>query len=529
LALAEQAFHLKCPHCGIAIQLVQAQPQEVTCQNCGSTFHLEPKADTEFQPGALPRQIGPFEVLEILGRGAFGTVYKARDSELDRIVALKVPRAGYFSTAEEEERFLREARSAARLSHPNIVPVHQVSHEQGLPYIVSDFIDGRTLADLLAGPRPSFRETAELIAQLAEALEYAHGQKVIHRDIKPGNILIDQSGRPHLTDFGLARRDEGEITVTLKGQILGTPAYMAPEQAAGEQGQVDSRSDEYSLGVVFYELLTGELPFRGNKRMLLYQVQHEEPRPPRKLNDGIPRDLETICLKAMAKEPTRRYPTAGELAEDLRRYLKGEPIQARPVGKGERLWRWCRRNPVVACLAGSLAVVVVGALFGLTMLWLRAEERRGDAERAQEQTRRQKERADQNLARARQAVHDYLTKTAADPRLRAADFVALRRELLATAIPFFEEFVMQQADDEVLEAEQARAFGELAFARREMGQLDQALAETEKALAIFSRLALAHPNEASHLANMESVMTNSAVCSGNWVDMRKPRKPTAML
>src|SRR5262249_20195516 len=151
------------------------------------------------------------------------------------------------------------------------------------------------------GSRPSYREAAELLAQLADALDYAHRQRVIHRDIKPGNILLDRAGRPHLTDFGLARRDEGEITVTLQGQVLGTPAYMSPEQAAGEAHRLDGRSDVYSLGVVLYELLTGELPFRGNKRMLLHQVLHDEPRPPRNLHDGIPRDLETICLKALAK------------------------------------------------------------------------------------------------------------------------------------------------------------------------------------------------------------------------------------
>ena len=272
--------------------------------------------------GSGSAAIGRFQILELLGRGAFGEVYKARDPQLDRFVAVKIPRAEYFTTPEEGHRFLREARSAAGLRHPGIVQVHEIAHQGNLPYIVSDYIEGLTLADLISGGRPAFRESAELVAQLADALDYAHRQKVIHRDIKPSNILsfppLGRGGQggslgqtssataqftPYLTDFGLARRDEGEITVTIDGQVLGTPAYMSPEQAAGDHAKVDGRSDVYSLGVVLYELLSGELPFRGNRRMLLHQVLNDEPRPPRTLNDQIPRDLETICMKAMAKEP----------------------------------------------------------------------------------------------------------------------------------------------------------------------------------------------------------------------------------
>jgi WD40 repeat protein/serine/threonine protein kinase len=296
-------------------------------------------------------------VLQLLGRGAFGTVYKAHDPQLDVNVALKVPRAGYFGSREEEERFLREARSAARLKHPNIVQVHDVASDRGVPFIVSGFVDGATLSDTIATGLPDYRETAELVAQMADALDYAHGEGVIHRDIKPANILIDADGRPHITDFGLAHRDEGEVTVTLDGQILGTPAYMSPKQAAGEHQNVDARTDVYSLGVVLYELLTGELPFRGNHRMLLHQVLNDDPRPPRSLEDSTPRDLETICLKAMAKEPDRRFQTARDMADDLRRWLNDEPIRARRVGNLERFSRLCQRNPVVVCL--TILIVIV--------------------------------------------------------------------------------------------------------------------------------------------------------------------------
>jgi serine/threonine protein kinase/WD40 repeat protein len=368
---------------------------------CGSTFQRESKEP--IAPIApMPSRLGRFLLQEVVGRGSFGIVFRAHDTELDRTVAIKVPRLGTLTDAEEVDRFLREARSAAQLRHPGIVAVHDAGNADGTCYLVSEFVQGQTLADFLATSRFTPRESARLLAAVADALHYAHQQGVVHRDVKPSNILLSRTTdtsrssadalagpyTPHLMDFGLAKREVGEHTLTLEGQVLGTPAYMSPEQAGGEAHRVDGRSDVYSLGVVLYQLLTGELPFRGNLRMLMYQVVHEDPRPPRSLNDQLPRDLETICLKAMAKEPSRRYATAGEMADDLGRFLSGEPIRARPRSRWERGLRFAKRHPALVAATGITLVAAVSLLGG--GLWYNtrlrhalstAENRRKDSER----------------------------------------------------------------------------------------------------------------------------------------------------
>jgi tRNA A-37 threonylcarbamoyl transferase component Bud32/tetratricopeptide (TPR) repeat protein len=359
-------MHLICPHCQNPIELIEETPsEEVVCPSCGSSFHL---ASGSLQQATIShdwgsRHLGRFELLQLLGTGAFGTVWKARDPQLDRTIALKIPRTGGLGTQADRDRFLREARAAAQLRHDSIVAVHEIGEHEGQPYIVSDFVDGINIAEWLSAKKPTFREAAAWVAEVADALQYAHDRGVIHRDIKPSNLILDVGGRLHVMDFGLAKRDAGEITMTHDGQILGTPAYMAPEQIE-KAHQVDGRADVYALGVVLYRLLTGELPFRGTTRMLLHQVLHDEPKRPRRLNDRIPRDLETICLKCLEKEPHHRYRTALALAEDLHRFLRGRPILARPIAAWERAWKWARRWPWAAAALSLVAFLLVLLLGG---------------------------------------------------------------------------------------------------------------------------------------------------------------------
>ena len=322
------------------------------------------------------RRIGKYQLLEEIGRGTAGVVYRGLDMELDREVSVKVQRSRELCSSEALERFIREAQNLARLQHPNIVTLYDAGQIDGHAYLVCGYVAGNTLADRLAVDNCTTEQGVEWVAQIADAAHAAHEQGVIHRDIKPSNILIDTHDRACLIDFGLARRLDAGATMTHEGDVLGTPAFMSPEQARGQCHKVDARTDVYSLGVVLYQVLTHDVPFRGQPLMVLAQIVEDDPIPPRRLDGSIPGDLETICLKAIAREPGARYSTAAAFADDLRRYQRGEPIHARAAGPVRRLLKRCRRKPLLTTLLAALALSVLGGGSSVVWQWSRAEQQR---------------------------------------------------------------------------------------------------------------------------------------------------------
>src|SRR5436190_3862389 len=337
-------------------------------------------------PGPLPASASPpqvpgYNVEAKLGHGGMGVVYRAWHLRLHRRVAVKMLLAGAHAQPAERERFLREAEAVAGLRHPNIVHVYEVGDVDGQSYFTMELVEGGSLAQQIQGVPQPVRKAAALVATLADAVHVAHQSGIVHRDLKPANILLTADGTPKVSDFGLARRLQGGGALTLSGVPMGTPSYMAPEQAQGQTRGIGPGVDVYALGAILYELLTGGPPFRGETPTeTVLQVISQEPAPPSRLNDKVPRDLETICLKCLAKEPDRRYASAAALADDLRRFGEGRPILARPVGRGERFWRWGRRNPTAAALlATALALVGLASGGGVWQLQQRAERRAQEA------------------------------------------------------------------------------------------------------------------------------------------------------
>ena len=363
-----------CPKCGAEIQ---PDAPEGACPRCLLKAGLRALAnEDQGPPGLTPRQygtrserfaeilgeLGDYELLEEIGRGGQGVVFRARQKSLNRLVALKVIGLGQWATKVHVKRFRLEAEAAARLNHPCIVPIHEVGERDGACYFSMGLIEGGQLDAILKREPMPIRCAVELIVKLARTVEYAHEHRILHRDIKPGNILLDGKGEPHLTDFGLARLVETESTVTRTMEVLGTPSYMAPEQAVGNNAAISKVTDVYGLGAVLYQLLTGQPPFAGGTTYeTIKLVLDTDPRQPRQLNPKIDRDLSTICLKCLEKDPKRRYASALALAEDLEHWLKHEPIQARHTGVFTRGKKWVQRNPTSAVLATSLMAVAAAA------------------------------------------------------------------------------------------------------------------------------------------------------------------------
>ena len=486
------------------------------------------------------RDFGDYEVLEEIARGGMGVVFKAWQKSLNRTVALKMLLAGPLASPDDLQRFRAEAEAAARLDHPNIVPIYDVGDHDGHPYLSMKLLPGGSLAQAARPIRP--RDAARLLASVADAVHYAHQRGVLHRDLKPANILLDDRGQPYVTDFGLAKQmpasggrqppDEGHnqgadaprspFPPTCTGAAVGTPSYMAPEQASGARGAVTTAADVYGLGAVLYELLTGRPPFRGATPIeTLRLVMETEPQRPRTLNPAVDRDLETICLKCLAREPIRRYAGAADLADDLRRCLTGEPIAARRAGRVERLARSVRRHPVVSALALALVLTLATGCAVVGALWLRAEANgtqlaaalanaRTAREKAESETTRaegETRRADQNAldAEARRKAADANFRRAHDAilqmRKQAEDLKAIsgtqpvRCQMLQTVLEFEQDFVRQRGDDPVLRREQADAQFDAAQIISEIGTNDGALDAYRRAHDLYQEMHEADPRD----------------------------------
>jgi tetratricopeptide (TPR) repeat protein len=462
---------------------------------------------------SVPSELGRFVIRSELGRGSFGIVYLAYDARLRREVALKVPRAEVFLTPELRARFRHEAMAAAGLDHPHIVPVYEAGEEGPVCFIASAYCPGITLATWLRQrQRPvPYRTAASLVATLADAVEHAHRRGVLHRDLKPSNVLLELPGSakkegegdsedliPRVTDFGLAKLlDDGSgakvsVNPTQMGVLLGTPSYMAPEQADGKPGAVGPAADIYSLGVILYEVLTGRPPFQEDSVLqTLVLVRTQDPLPPSRLRVRLPRDLETICLKCLHKQPHSRYGTAGALAEDLRRFLALEPIRARPTPAWERALKWSRRRPALAALGGTtaLAAITLAIVIGFANVRLKRERDLAEKRRLE---------AVANLRKACDAVDRMLTRVS-EQRLKDIPQVEpIQRALLEDALEFYRDFARQAHDDPEVLLETSRAYRRLGQTYGFFGLIDEAERCFGEAIALQGNLAATLPAIAAH-------------------------------
>jgi eukaryotic-like serine/threonine-protein kinase len=530
----------------VAIAAAAAQPSmPLTCSLPGGDFPRPPLEG--FLKGAtLPVVVSPadeslrdlatvpgYQVLQELGRGGMGVVYLARQQSLNRLVALKMILSGARAGSAERLRFRNEAEAIGRLQHPNVVQVHEAGECAGWPYLSMEYCAGGSLAKKLDGTPLPPRQSAVSTLTLARAVQVAHEKGIIHRDLKPANVLLGEDGTLKLTDFGLAKKLDAEGP-TITGAFLGTPSYMPPEQARGKGEPVGPAADVYSLGAILYEMMTGRPPFRAATTWeTVQQLVSAPPVAVRHLQPGVPRDLETICLKCLEKSPARRYGSARELTEDLERFLEGKPILARPAGRLERGWRWCKRNPALAWMAGAAAVFLLSGTAAATVFAFRAERNAEQARTALAQAtlagRREREarleaeengqRAGARFKQARAAVDQFYTQVSESPELKGHDLEDLRRSLLESAATFYENFAREGDNDPDVRAERGRAFRRLGSIDGELGRRERAEASFRAALTIQQRLVGERPGEPTYRFDLLKTYNEQAAYfwnTGNW-------------
>jgi thiol-disulfide isomerase/thioredoxin len=475
-------------------------------------------------PGFVPtsKYFGDYELLEEIARGGMGIVFKARQLSLDRVVALKMILAGSLASPEVVRRFRHEAEEAGRLDHPNIVPIYQVGECQGQHYYSMKLVEGGSLVLNPGRFRGDPKAAARLVVRVARAVHYAHQRGVLHRDLKPGNILLDAHGEPHVTDFGLAKHLGGENSSTLSGAIVGTPSYMAPEQAAARK-DLSTAADVYALGAILYDLLTGRPPFQADTPLdTLRHVLEREPARPRSLNPALPRDLETVCLKCLEKDPAKRYPSAGDLADDLERWLQGEPIKGRPAGTVERAVKWVRRRPALAALVlVSAALLVFLAALG----WfdnLRLQRAKNQAEANAAEAQRQRDEANAGFRKRQDTVDDLLIRI--DRRLENLNGVdSVRMEFLQEFLKLNQELRKERGDDPEVRRQAAHLYeriGDLELLKRDVADGEQAY---DQAIQLFRGLAEQFPDKEDYrieLAHTTSQLAQLLFQGGRFEDAR---------
>jgi serine/threonine-protein kinase len=440
-----------------------------------------------------------YEILERLGRGGMGVVYRARHQHLHRDVALKMIAAGDYVDASMRNRFRAEAQAMARLQHPHVVQVFEVGEAETGPYLALELVEGGSLAQQLDGTPQPAHPSALLLETLARAMHHAHQRGLVHRDLKPANILIAADRTPKITDFGLAKWLQGGTGLSSTGVVLGTPSYMAPEQANPRTREVGPATDVYALGAILYEMLTGRPPFLAETALdTLQQLQTQEPVPPRRLQPKVPRDLETICLKCLEKEPARRYPNAEALADDLGRFLRGEQTWARRLGPVGRLVRWCRRRKMLAGLAAGLVVTVVVGFAGITWQWRRAEANLTDSERERERAVKAEEHAQRRVQDLRFLARKFILEFQ-DQIETTAGATRMREFLVQTALPYLDGLARETGNEPEVLGELFTAYIRLGNVQgnsigSHRGDTQAALASYRKALEIAQAMVQADPD-----------------------------------